>query len=145
MANHSVSIVAWVDRYETSEVDPDDSWSRASTAADYNIEGIQLTDKYGDFIIDFDLKPGVYYYLVYADYGTGDSFGHDNNQLEYVDLFTTREKAEACQTALLSSDHVERYSAGYYRENGQGVSVSKPWEGYFDHLNGIHIAEVTLV
>lgn len=147
MVKNNVKVVYWMDRYETRTADTEDRWSRGDTAADYTIEGILTNDEitYKDFVVDFEIKKAEYYYLVYVDYGTGDSFGSDDNQLEFVDLFTTRKKAEGCVYSLEVPEGDDRFYASYTKENGQLVEFYKPWEGYFEHLNGIHIAEVCAI
>ena len=131
------------DRYETSEADPNDSWSRSSTAANNSVHGIDVVAEagYRDITVPFDVLEGETYYLLWADYGTGDSFGHDDNQVEFIDLFRTYEAAKAAHDALYD---IRGFSGGYVRDDGTRISVHVPWNGYFECLHSINITEVSV-
>lgn len=139
--------------YVTRERDPEDEWDNDSTAADWTVHGLKLVEDkaYSEMTVAFDVVKGKTYYLVMADYGTGDSFGSYDNYLEFVDLFQTHEAAKAAELALLTpppkdpNNWYSTYQRTYVRDNGESVTVSVPWEGYFDHLNDLHILEVEVV
>lgn len=136
--------------YITRERNPDDEWDNDDTAADWTIRGIRVVDRGGDFEVPFEIEKGKTYFLVMADYDTGDSFGRYCNYLEFIDLFQTAEAAEAALKALGKpltgkpgqSDWEYKYSREYVRDNGETVKVYIPWEGYFESLNDLYIIDV---
>lgn len=134
------------DRYEyvTREAsDANDPYDRDSTAADICINGIRVvSDCYSDIDVPFDVVPGETYYLVWADYETGDSFGYDNNRVEFIDLFKSKELAEECASIARA---VKGYTYIFKRENGQDCTQSVPWTGYFESLNAINVEPVSVV
>lgn len=128
--------------YVTREADPEDNWDRSDTAADISIHGVEAADRYHDIDVPFDVETGVVYYLVWADYDTGDSFGRDCNRVEFIDLFKTEELAENC--AAIARD-VKGYTYIFKRENGRDCAQSVPWNGYFESLNAINVEAVELI
>lgn len=132
------------DRYEyvTREANPECSWDRGDTAAVVHIHGIKIADRYHDIDVPFDIESGVVYYLVWANYKTGDSFGHSDNSVEFIDLFKAEKLAEECASIARAA---KGYSYTFKRENGRDCIQSAPWKGYFESLNDIHIEAVQLV
>lgn len=131
------------DRHEylTREACPEDDWDRGDTAADISIHG-EVADGYHDIDAPFDVEPEVVYYLVWANYNTGDSFGSDHNRVEFIDLFKTKELAEDCADIARAAG---RYNYIFTRENGRSCTQSIPWNGYFESLNSIEVKEVELL
>lgn len=133
-------------RYVTREVDPDDCWDRNDTEATYTFHGLCLVDKnsYSDLTVPFDIKPDTTYYLVYADYDTGDSFGRDGNQLEFIDLFESFQMANEAIVDI--KDNTLGFETSYTRNNGIKIEhIHAPWVGYFEYLNGIEAIPLKLI
>ena len=128
-------------RHVTRDAYPDDSWDRGDTAADICIHAIEIVPErmYRDITVPFEVLRGKKYYLLWADYDTGDSFGRDENQVEFIDLFETVEDANTARDALLG---VKGYNGTYIRQDGTKITVHIPWYGYFEHLNSINITPV---
>jgi hypothetical protein len=126
--------------YITVESDPDDEWSRDSTAADIYINGLHVVSNhnYRDITVSFDVEPGKMYWLVWADYGTGDSFGRDDNKVEFVDLFINEEMAQAAAKSV-------ELNGKWIRQDGAKGMMYVPWEGYFEHLNSINVQGVKIL
>lgn len=133
-----------IDRFVTRNCDPNDEWDRDDTAASIDILGIRVstTNGYGSIPVDFEIDPAKTYYLLWADYDTGDSFGRDGNQLEIIDLFETETAAMVAQQELLSTAE-NKYSTKYTRNSGSKITYYKPWEGYFEYLNALNISPVS--
>jgi hypothetical protein len=122
---------------ETSEVDPKDPWSRASTHTTHFIEGISLNEKtYESLDLDYTPEAGVLYFLLWATYGTGDSFGHDSGNIVFVDLFKTEVDAEECKHNL---ERASDYSITLKSASGKSYAFSVPWIGYFESLENVEI------
>ena len=135
----------------TREPDENDEWDRGSTSTDRYIRGISMgRDKSGETMtVSFKPEAGKWYYLVYTEYSTGDSFGHDNNsRVIFHDLYTTRESAEEAIEGL--STPLKRKKSDWHNmyritlENGKEVDVYPSWEGYFEDLTGHSIAELKM-
>lgn len=124
MSKHFIGVNSTARTHETSEVDPNDKWGRASTQTDWTINGIKvsLEDEYG--LLPLEIEAGKTAYVVYAIWSTGDPFGHDENYgCETMAVFDSREKAEQEVRRLKGiNDH------------------SVPWIGYFEDLTEINIA-----
>lgn len=136
MASH-IEVDYTRDVYVTIKRDPEDSWSRDSTAANITVHGIKLVKnaQYRDITVPFDVDINKSYILLWADYNTGDSFGSDRNLTEFIDLFETVEAAEAARKALETATG----DAQYTREDGSVVQMYVPWHGYFESLNSINL------
>lgn len=117
-------------RSETSEVDPDDEWSRASTSTDYSINGISLVEEKdksfdcsGAFVpfVDSNLET---VYLVTVVYSTGDSFGNDKGYgIEFIKVFKTEEKAERCKKQIQANADLHNELSNSYRQNLNKIQV----------------------
>lgn len=131
------------DCYQYVTREASDPYDRDSTAADIFINGIRIaSDRYSDIDVPFDVVPGETYYLVWADYERGDSSGYDDNCVEFIDLFKSKELAEQCAAIARA---VEGYNYTFKRENGQDCTQSVPWNGYFESLNAINVEPVSVV
>ena len=133
--------------------DPDDEWSRDSTTTTNDIRGIKI----GSYDLASHFKPikGEKYYLLYAEYNTGDSFGYDDGVIEYIGLYEPKEQAQKqAELIKIHNDKYEKdhkwtknessYSLDIEMPNGQVVKISAPWNGYFESLNFVDVIEVEL-
>lgn len=132
--------------YVTREGDPEDRWDRDDTAADISIDGVRLSERYFDVVLPTDYDPSKPLYLLWANYNTGDSFGHDANQTEWIDIFQDEQKAYAAAKALESfKDDNNTYSGTYIRDDGSSCTVHLPWLGYFESLNSVNVERVKVL
>lgn len=133
--------------YVTREGDPEDRWDRDDTAADITVNGVRLTDRYFDVVLPTTYDPSKPLFLLWANYNTGDSFGHDRNQTEWIDIFQDEQKAnEAAATLAKCTDrNYSNYSGTYIRDDGTSCTVHLPWLGYFESLNDVIVTPVRLM
>ena len=126
----------------TSEVDPDDEWSRPSTETQYSIDGFEVHKREADgyeLQTLYEPQHGVDYYLLYAVYSTGDSFGHDDGGgIEFIGFYTDSEKwiGEENQRRIDTNS----YDSGSYNitllsPRAKEFKLYPPWTGYFEHLD----------
>jgi hypothetical protein len=117
---------------------------RDDTAADISVYSISRKAEkgYRDISVGFDVVPGQNYWLLWADYDTGDSFGRDGNKVEFIDLFQSPDRAAAAAKEL---EDVRDFSAKYTREDGTKIKMYIPWVGYFESLNSLNITMVGCV
>lgn len=94
-------------------------------------------------------------YLVWIEYSTGDSFGsHERKEVLPIALLKNREDAGKLRTQTSFWSPREEYEARKHQEykksyfkssDGQVIELGySPWTGYFEQLEEIHIAEVTI-
>ena len=125
--------------YVTRRGDPNDRWARDDTDADTTIKGIEVVrdHDYFDITAPFEIDINKTYILLWAIYSTGDSFGHDGGQVEFIDLFESQTlAAQAAQEIEKQSDS---YSVTYTREDGNETSFASPWHGYFERLQEVRL------
>ena len=95
---------------------PNNKWSRNSTSSDWSVHGIEeVTSKnaYYDIETEFDLEKEVEYYLVYAVYTTGDSFGYDKHgSIEYIGIY--KDSRIADENCARNQNHYKNQSDHSY-------------------------------
>ena len=143
-------------RYKTCTMnlggfDPEDSWSRDSTSQHHEILGIEEVPEggYSDLVAD-DEGP---YYLLYVIYNTGDSFGRDDGQIEFVFLHTNQCMGYKNITRI--NEHYQTDGGMYYGnkdyakfsvclldDNGEEFKLHVPWTGFFEDLVDVELVEV---
>lgn len=138
------TVVVRILGYVTCEGDPESRWDRDDTAADIYVDGVRPvgSDDYYDVTLPSPMDESKRLYLLWADYDTGDSFGRDCNRFEAIDLFQSYERAQEASNALNAG---ESYSVDYARDDGSIITYCRPWVGYFENLNALHVEEVGLV
>jgi hypothetical protein len=135
--------------HETSEIDPEDEWSRASTDCDNTLTGIFVNEAdtartYDSITPCFEHEIGQTVYLVWAEYSDGDSFGNDSGKVEIVDIFSNEELANACARAVRVSEDGGNQDFSFARQNGQTIKQSCPWFDYFAHLDTVHVDSLVI-
>jgi hypothetical protein len=130
----------------------DDEWTRDSGSYDNTFCGVysmkspaKLAEsiKTGyiedpDIVVGADVNVGDTVYIVWVEYGTGDSFGSDGGNVEYIAGFVDKAKAEECEAMIRK---VEVYSYTLTLEDGSSHDMHSPWIGYFECLEAVHINE----
>jgi hypothetical protein len=115
-------------RYNTSERDPHDEWSRASTDANVAVNSATKVDEDGFNTLGIDdVAIGDTIFLLWATYYTGDSFGSDGGNYELLEVCKTEDEAHEREL--------------FYR---CVTDYSVPWNGYFNGLESTHIDSFTL-
>jgi hypothetical protein len=141
------------DSYETSTPDPDDKWDRASTSRTWDPPArVYLRDPafYESDEIDADLTPGQVIFLVWVQYSTGDSFGHDSGAgQEVIGWYLNHADAYRAKDAI--DNGPKKYS---FEEGGNTVMVPtfdgqgmrpqncSSWVGYFESIDHVSIETV---
>lgn len=129
--------------------DSEDDWSRDSYEGTVYVKGFNVVGEkdYHDFPINFDPKNGIY--LVYVVYTTGDSFGYDGGQVEFITAYDSAEKAE--ENAKKIRDHYNQYKANETSDysvslkdnDGNTFQQYASWEGYFEHIDELIVEHLT--
>jgi len=112
------------------------------------------TEEYPDVASIHDVKPGTNVLIVWAEWSTGDSFGHaDNRGTEVLGLFLDMESAKALADGLKKDGQSWRTGSKKQASDGYKVrtpdgqvfeSGFAPWNGYFESLSDIHINTATV-
>jgi hypothetical protein len=136
---------------ESDFCDEDSSFSRPNTREDHSIVGLSLNKpdlnassitNYELIPVDIEVKRGVKYYLVYASYDTGDSFGYDTGQLDVIFLYEDEDRAKQAVKIL---EHSPEYQEDIPTNTEAMVTHYIPWNGYFDSLNSVCYAVVEVI
>ena len=132
----------------------DDEWSRDSTSTDVYIgDMFEITKGWSELESDIDFQKDKDYYLVWATYTTGDSFGRDSGNYEIIELFDSIDKAELMSKTIEDNYKVyekesNTFNADYTVEltmnNGNVVRLCCPWKGYFESLECVNITNMRL-
>lgn len=108
---------------------------------DTTIEGIKWS-KNPDVYAGFKPEKDTDYYLLYATYTTGNSFGRESGLIDFILLTKTREEAESVMKMLESIKEHEFKSPIHIKDD---FKYCIPWFGYFESLDNIDIQTVRLV
>ena len=126
--------------------DNDDRWDRDDTYVEHSIKGFRIVKEtdYRDLVASFVPKKNTPYYLLYAVYDTGDSFGTDNGQIVFFDLYDNREVAETNSKILEDLTGEHDASVIIFENDFKPYKTSVPWLGYFESLQGVYVETVYL-
>jgi hypothetical protein len=147
----SIQVIDETYTTDTSEPDPNDSWDRASTSTDHSIVGFQAApekdNKYYDLVVPFEPLFEKDYFLLYAVYSTGDSFGRDDGQgIEFIGFYReeqvgiAQENQRKIETHLRSQN--DSYSIKLKSPEGKPFDQTTPWVGYFESLDLVEIVRI---
>ena len=149
---YSIEIVDDAYSRDTSEPDPDDSYSRASTYTTHNIEGFKAAPekdgRYFDIVIPYAPLFDEPYHLLYVVYSTGDSFGRDEGRsIENIGFYKPSQLGIAQENVRKINDFTrnrngDEYSVKIQSPEGKEFNQSAPWVGYFESLDIMEIIEV---
>lgn len=136
---------------ESSREASDDGWDRGDTDTSHNIVGFRAApesdNRYYDLAVPFNPKEDVTYYVLYAVYSTGDSFGSDRgSSVEYIGFYTEEElpvAQENLRKVEASTKGNDNWSITLKTPNGHKTfEQHTPWVGYFESLDYADIASV---
>lgn len=94
------------------------------------------------------LQKGETVYVVWANWGSGDSFGFaDSKYTEPLAIFTDEYKATAFKEWVLSQSTKNNQDCAYtkvYTDGEQIIYVNLAWAGYFSQLSAINCSKTTI-
>lgn len=117
-----------------------------------SLESVSCAAAVPDVVSVHDLKSGDRAYLVWAEWSTGDSFGHgDRSSVEAIGLFVDRKCAQELKDGLEATDKYGNYQSSknvsYKIKTTDGQLFEcgfAPWAGYFESLDAVHIDSVDI-
>lgn len=95
--------------------------------------------------IDFEVVKGDIVYVVWCEYSGGDSFGSGTrNHTDVIHIFKDKDLACDAYRILDGSDGegYNNWTVKFKSDSGEEMSYCRPWLGYFDSLDEIHVEEV---
>lgn len=131
-----------------------DQYDRDDTSSSHNIEGfhaaLETDNTYFDLTVPFEPEFGKTYYLLYAVYSTGDSFGHDaGHGIEYIgfyrdeELDVAKENQRRIETHARNARSPQSYSITLKTPSGgRTFDQTTPWVGYFESLDYTEIESI---
>lgn len=153
----------WTTRYAER-----DEWDRDDTCTSHDVVGLRVAKK-GSWAtytvpVGFVPEPGVEYYVVCAQYSTGDSFGRDDGRgFEVVGVYRKEEVAKENVRRIEEHDDTytrlhgyssnrltkapkgyEEYSVTLKTDDGKKHKLHTPWTGYFESLDWVRYYSFTL-
>jgi hypothetical protein len=149
---NTIRVINKTHTHITRHRDPNDEWDADDISIDNNITGIEIvTDEkyYGDLDVPFEVKPNQTYYLLYAIYGTGDSFCHSDGNIDYIELYEDINLANSSAQMIADDyksyekDH-NSYSCEILNSQGNIFKMSCPWKGYFESLEDVDVIPVNV-
>lgn len=133
----------------------DDEWSRDSYSTSHNIVGfksaLDAANRYYDLTVPYRPEDDETYYVLFAVWTTGDSFGRDPGRgIEYIGFYT----ADQLDVANENMRKIEKDDSS--RSEGFSVTLKTPdgkktfkqscgWKGYFESLDYVDIASVNKI
>lgn len=99
--------------------------------------------------IDFNVSKGDVVYVVWAEYSSGDSFGYgEGKYVDIIHIFKSKDLARDAYQSLLNTsvkehdkDWYESWIVRFKSDSGEEIIYHRPWLGYFDSLDEIHVEE----
>jgi len=150
---YSIEIVDHETSHNLGGQHDDDDWSRDSYSTDHNIVGFKAypdaAQSYFDLTVPYRPEDDETYYVLYAVYTTGDSFGSDpGHGIEFIGFYTKDQYdiAEENMRTIERDDgkRSENWSVTLKTPDGQGTFKQHcGWKGYFESLDFVDIADVT--
>lgn len=122
--------------------DEDDSWSRDSTHTNNNVLGFKFS-RGSDFdvIADFDVKVNDVY-LLSVIYSTGDSFGQDGGEIEYIGVYSDENLASE-QAIVIEQNKC--HSVDLVANNGKKYKQHCPWVGFFESVESVNVDLISML
>lgn len=122
------------------------SWSATSTW-DAPRTAKKVTE-YPDVASIHDIPSGSNALIVWVQWGSGDSFGHETGaHAEVIGLFKDFDSAVALRTQIENWSSVRDQSGGYKFKTPDGQVFESgwaPWAGYFECLENVFIDTVAV-
>lgn len=130
----------------------DDDWSRDSYSTNHNIVGFRCAaeseNRYYDLTVPYYPEDNTTYYVLYAVYTTGDSFGQDPGRgVEFIGFYTKDQLdvAEENMREIEVDDGKRNENWNVTLKTPDGQKTFKQhcgWKGYFESLDYVDIAGV---
>jgi hypothetical protein len=117
----------------------------------HHIVGFRTSKTYSNITVPFRTKMHTPYYLLYCLYRTGDSFGYDEGNIEYINLYKDRELAEFNKRLIeqhykkYEDSHEfndDRFSVQLFLTAKRPYKLHCPWIGYFEALEDVVIDRI---
>ncbi len=128
-----------------SEREPEQygSWSESYSSSVTGAYRIGEDEKapYGTetFIIPDDSTEA---FVVYMIYGTGDSFGHSDGQIDIIHCTNSEESADKLAKYITEHDH--EYTIKFTDDFGRDISIDNRGAGYFERIEYVGVEKFSI-
>ncbi len=133
---------------------PYEEYGEWSSETNHNIKGAVKVkeNEYFDLEVSDDLL-NKNVYLLYILYGSGDSFGESSGNIEYIDVFKSKDKAEEVQRIIEEDYKVKpdyTFEPGsmdlfYTKDNGNKAKIpTSVYKGYFENLESVNVEKISI-
>lgn len=121
-------------------------WSRESS---WELKGISKTKDHPDIVSSLDVKPGEQVFVVWVQWGSGDSFGfHHGAEAEGLAIFRDEAAARDFSGKVRRLKDEGRNSCSFkikiQATDGQLVEVYAGWLGYFERLEAVNVKKCVM-
>lgn len=121
--------------------DRDDTYTSRELSYEFSDSRNHAYNSYDTFVVEDSLADLDELYLIVVEYSTGDSFGYDENaRLAVIAAFSSMEQAEKIAKELKNANDKD-----YDFKASNGEAYYRPWVGYFERLNEMHVIAVNRV
>jgi hypothetical protein len=93
---------------------------------------------------DFEVAKGDIVYVVWAEYSGGNSFGSgDRNYTDVIHIFKDQDLAWNAHRILESpvGEEYKNWTIKFKSDSGKEISYCRPWLGYFESLDDVHVVQ----
>lgn len=144
MFGYTVKLTQTNTHYEREE----EQWGSWSSDSFWTFHGVSKGGDYPDIASTLDINPGELCYVVWVQWGSGDSFGHGSGEYaEAVGIFKERGSAEELADAVRN---LHNFECGKKKQDGDGYCLDTSdgqhfedgfcsWRGYFESLEDVNI------
>lgn len=117
---------------------------RGTTSTSHSVHSFSIVDekKYFDVITKFKPDNKSTYYILYAVYSTGDSFGRDHEkEIEYYGLYEEKDLDIAKQNLAILKGTRDNKT---FKVELKDQTAYIPWAGYFEDLSYVALEQIHL-
>lgn len=122
-----------------------DEWDRGDSDTHWEVKGLHVAN-HGDLHIEGPVAVGDTFYVVYAIYSTGDSFGRDSRaRIEFFTAHRDAETARLNERILDGATEKNGSDIVLFTDGGDSFTTYIPWFGYFESLDGVYCEQLDVL
>lgn len=117
-----------------------DDWDRGDSHTTMYLSDVSLKNKGSreSFNTTEDVVVGDTVYVVWGNWGSGDTFGHDSGCFaEIFEVTKSAEKANRLSTTISTISTISTTSLNSFKFEGMVYHI--PWNGYFDSFERMNV------
>lgn len=139
---YSINVIDDITTEILDEGDGGQWGNRGVTREEHDIQGFRVERGYSDVVVPFEPEFDKDYYLLAVFYDTGDTFGHDENKVEFLELYEDQEVAVENESRLNKVAGGTNYATLISPNGTEYQQSTGTWTGYFESFNGAQVFTV---